>query len=53
MHFKHDLLAILSIVLCFRLLLQSNGDAEEIVSVRQGPVKVVRVLQTPAHGTGM
>mgnify|MGYP002804170377 FL=1 len=31
---------------------KSNGDAEEIVSVRQGPVKVVRVLQTPAHGTG-
>ncbi|CAB4038182.1 breast carcinoma-amplified sequence 3 [Paramuricea clavata] len=27
-----------------------NGEAEEVVSVRQGPVKVVRVLQTPLHG---
>ena len=30
---------------------QSNGDAEEIVSVRQGPVKVVRLIQIPANGT--
>ncbi|XP_028400355.1 breast carcinoma-amplified sequence 3-like isoform X2 [Dendronephthya gigantea] len=28
---------------------KSNGEAEEVVSIRQGPVKVARILQTPSH----
>lgn len=31
---------------------KSNGEAEELVSMRQGPVKVVRILKTPVHGNG-
>ena len=30
--------------------LQSTGEAQEVLSLRQGPVRLVRMLKTPLEG---
>ena len=35
------------------LILQSSGEAQEVFSVRQGPVRVLRLLPTPETGTSV
>lgn len=38
----------LSCFVCF--FLQSTGEAQEVLSLRQGPVRLVRMLKTPQEG---
>jgi len=39
----------LSCFVCF-FFFQSTGEAQEVLSLRQGPVRLVRMLKTPQEG---
>lgn len=41
---------ILAFLFCFFFFLQSTGEAQEVLSLRQGPVRLVRMLKTPQEG---
>lgn len=42
---------ILAFLFCFVFFfLQSTGEAQEVLSLRQGPVRLVRMLKTPQEG---
>ena len=40
---------ILAFLFCL-FFLQSTGEAQEVLSLRQGPVRLVRMLKTPQEG---
>ena len=41
---------ILAFLFCLFFFLQSTGEAQEVLSLRQGPVRLVRMLKTPQEG---